>query len=54
METFVEKRSKTLATHPRVEKFQVRLCWQAHDDYYECMSKQLEKDESKYTIIKII
>ena len=26
------------------ERHNIKLCWQAHDDYYRCIDSQVEKD----------
>jgi hypothetical protein len=54
MEKWHDMTLKSIATYPNIEKFQFRLCWQAHDDYYECISKQYEKDPGKYKLTKTI
>ncbi len=39
----------TIAPRGSRENHNSKLCWQSHDDYYECISGQLEKEDSNGT-----
>ena len=37
------------------EFYNRKLCWQAHDDYFECINEQIEKEGSSDSgIIKLL